>query len=100
MGWGFGINNEGREVGYYVRAICDEDGCEAHIDRGLAYVCGGMHDGGEWGCGRYFCGDHLFFGGPTQLCPSCMEHHETDEWTATQCKGSDEGPCLVHSEGE
>lgn len=98
MGWGFGINHEGREVGYTVEATCDEESCLAKIDRGLAYACGDMHDGGEWGCGKYFCGNHLLLGGPCQLCPSCFEHHKTDEFAAAMCKGSDEGPCLVHSE--
>jgi hypothetical protein len=61
MGWAHGINNEGREVGYGVSATCDEEGCNERIDRGIAYVCGGMHDGGNHGCGRYFCGEHLYF---------------------------------------
>lgn len=77
MGWGYGVNNEGREVGYTVEAICDQDGCDKEIDRGLAYVCGSMHDGGEHGCGRYFCYPHLYvdMSGTTneQLCPSCSD---------------------------
>ena len=58
MGWGYGINAEGREVGYSIEAECDYPDCHAKIDRGLSYVCGGMHDGGEWGCGKYFCSKH------------------------------------------
>lgn len=73
MGWGSGVNAEGRKVGYLVRATCDEKGCRARIDRGLAYVCGGMHDGGEQGCGRYFCGRHLFIGRGSQLCAACYD---------------------------
>lgn len=61
MGWAFGKNAEGRDVGYGVEAICDEPGCEEKIDRGISYVCGGMHDGGDHGCGKYFCGKHLFY---------------------------------------
>lgn len=61
MGWSYGINLEGREVGYSVEATCDYAGCGEKIDRGLAYVCGGMHDGDEYGCGRYFCGTHLAY---------------------------------------
>lgn len=78
MGWAYGINQEGREVGYSVEAICDAPGCEAEIDRGLAYVCGDMHDGGDYGCGRYFCGKHLFFGIPGQICESCNSYWEKD----------------------
>lgn len=54
MGWAYGLNSEGREVGYTITATCDEEGCHKAIDRGLAYVCGDMHDGGDYGCGKYF----------------------------------------------
>lgn len=72
MGWAFcGSDNEGREIGYGVEAICDHKYCSAKINRGLAYVCGGMHGGGAHGCGRYFCGDHLGWAGVPDLgCPS------------------------------
>jgi hypothetical protein len=78
MGWGSGTNATGREVGYLVFATCDEDGCGKQIDRGLAYCCGGMHDGGEEGCGRYFCESHLFFGQKfnSQLCDRCSTEAE------------------------
>ena len=72
MGWAYGTNAEGREIGYGVEATCDEKGCKAAIDRGLAYVCGGMHDGGEHGCGGYFCEDHLFSSARRgQRCGDC-----------------------------
>lgn len=76
MGWAFGINTRGREVGYGVEATCDFDGCEEKIDRGLAYVCGGMHDGGEYGCGDYFCGKHLYGRG---LCEKCKDANCCDK---------------------
>lgn len=85
MGWGYGINNEGREIGYGVKATCDEDGCEEDIDRGVSYVCGGEHDGGEDGCGGYFCESHLFHAMPPdgrrQLCNACFDakHEGEDE---------------------
>ena len=84
MCWSYARNAEGREVGYGVVATCDELGCIKKIDRGLAYACGGMHDGGDQGCGKYFCGKHLFFGGPSQLCNLCFdawiqEHPEADD---------------------
>lgn len=64
MGWGYGVV-KGREVGYSVEATCDQEGCKAAIDRGLAYLCGQMHgqDDGD-GCGKYFCSEHGSFGGP------------------------------------
>ncbi len=71
MGWGTCVNSEGRDCGYMIDAICDFDGCESEIDRGLAYVCGDMHDGGEFGCGRYFCYDHLIQTGIGQFCEEC-----------------------------
>ena len=46
MGWAFcGHDDQGREIGYSVRAKCDHPGCAADIDRGLGHVCGGMHGG-------------------------------------------------------
>lgn len=79
MGWSGPMPNaEGRMVGYAVEATCDIDGCDEKIDRGLAYVCGGMHDGDEHGCGDYFCAEHLFFGGPAQLCAECLATWERE----------------------
>ena len=79
MGWAGPMPNaRGREVGYAVEAVCDLDGCDAKIDRGLAYVCGDMHDGGEHGCGDYFCGAHLFFGAPEQLCEACLKTYSAE----------------------
>lgn len=60
MAWGRHIDGRGREIGYEIEATCDQDRCEARIDRGLAYVCGGDHGGAEHGCGGYFCAEHLY----------------------------------------
>lgn len=76
MGWGSGTNAAGRKVGYLVRGVCDKDGCRAKIDRGLYYVCGGMHDGADVGCGGYFCEHHLGYMSEfrfPQLCDGCMD---------------------------
>ena len=81
MGWGYCINNEVREVGYNVDAICDESSCGKEIHRGLAYVCGDMHDGGEHGCGDYFCYEHLVVTEKGQLCKKCEKLLETEEET-------------------
>ncbi len=64
MGWAFcGQDDLGRDIGYSIEAVCDFEGCNAEIDRGLAYVCGSMHNGDDDnGCGRYFCGEHQFEG--------------------------------------
>jgi hypothetical protein len=80
MGWAFcGQDEDGRDIGYGVLATCDEPGCTAGIDRGLAYVCGGMHGGGEDGCGQYFCGKHLKYGyDKGQLCAACSRRFEED----------------------
>lgn len=71
MGWACGIVN-GREVGYAVEATCDHPGCTKKIDRGLAYVCGNDHGGGEHGCGNYFCEEHRDYVG-VQLCITCAD---------------------------
>lgn len=83
MGWAYGQNSEGRNVGYGVPATCDLKHCRNKIDRGLGFVCGGMHDGGQWGCGGYFCSKHLFMGpsGVGQLCEAC-----TDSIAALLCQ--------------
>lgn len=62
MGYGYYTLPDGREAGYTVDAVCDLPGCEEEIHRGLDYLCGenpsGRKDGGEWGCGLYFCPPH------------------------------------------
>ena len=75
MGWGHcGTDDEGRPIGYAVEATCDQEGCGALIDRGLSYVCGSMHGGGNHGCGRYFCTKHLHcVSAEDQLCVLCAK---------------------------
>lgn len=80
MGWSHcGTDEDGRDIGYGIQAVCDEEGCDKEIDRGLAYVCGDMHGGSQWGCGRYFCGKHLFMGPPGQMCDACYEAYAATE---------------------
>lgn len=75
MGWGVGFVDH-RWVGYGVPSVCDQPTCEAEIDRGLSYVCGGMHGGGESGCGRYFCDKHLYYlddeSDDAEVCAQCL----------------------------
>jgi hypothetical protein len=60
MGWGdCGGDSQGRPIGYHFSAKCDHEGCDATIDRGLSYACGGMHGDGEYSCEKYFCDEHL-----------------------------------------
>lgn len=78
MGWSdCGINKTtGEPMGYSYEGQCSHPDCEADIDHGLAYVCGGMHEGGEHGCGRYFCYEHLMIVGvPVQLCIDCYNQY-------------------------
>lgn len=73
-------NGEQIEAGYSVEATCEQDGCEERIDRGLGYLCGADPGGDEYGCGGYFCGEHLYGGvGPAQSqCGSCSERWEKE----------------------
>lgn len=85
MGWAScGTDSQGRPIGYAHEATCDHPGCNAKIDRGLAYACGGMHgDGGhrgDFGCEKYFCGQHLKSGEHDQLCFECLA--EEEQWEA------------------
>ena len=72
---------QGRACGYSIDAICDHEGCKESIDRGLAFVCGGSHGGGDHGCGLYFCYSHLAYVTARgecspQLCPTCQDTFE------------------------
>jgi hypothetical protein len=74
MGWGLGYDdNWNRDVGYGVPAYCDHPGCNAEIDRGLSYVCGGEPYGGDEGCGLFFCGDHMTGLDTLQRCECCAQ---------------------------
>ena len=69
-------NGQKIEAGYAVEDTCNEEGCPADIDRGLAYLCGETPGGDEYGCGGYFCGEHLRFSpreGEPQMCKRCID---------------------------
>jgi hypothetical protein len=67
MGWSVGYDSRWqRDIGYGVPAVCDYPDCGEAIDRGLSYVCGDGEEGGEAGCGLYFCGLHV-----GRLCERC-----------------------------
>jgi len=94
MGWGFGINNACREVGYNVEATCDHPGCNKEIDRGLSYVCGDMHDADEYSCDRYFCEEHKNYfvrkddGTYTCVCEECAQALlASGEWIEDRMEG-------------
>lgn len=70
MSWAIGFDSHWRrDIGYGVPAFCDHPKCEAEIDRGLSYVCGGGPYGDDRGCGLYFCYAHV--SGVPQLCARC-----------------------------
>ena len=80
MGWAnCGNDKDGRPIGYAVEAKCDESKCDKKIDRGLSFVCGGMHGGDTYGCGKYFCEEHLHGWSPKDcdgfvwLCKDCVK---------------------------
>jgi len=89
MGWAYcGKDSKGRDIGYGIEAVCDYEGCNNKIDRGLAYKCGPMHGSGEFHCEGYFCGEHLFpyedyHGDCYSLCPNCykeaLEFYDEEE---------------------
>ena len=80
MGWAYGLNSRGDEIGYALSAICGQYGCGERIDKGLAFCCGDLCGvSGNCGCGFYFCAKHLFYSdqrcathdGNHQLCTAC-----------------------------
>ncbi|WHM30233.1 hypothetical protein OH540_09380 [Streptomyces sp. BPPL-273] len=71
-------NGDRIEAGYAVQAICEKDGCNEQIDRGLAHLCGKDPRGDDHGCGGYFCANHLY--GDNQ-CESCAaKADEVNRW--------------------
>jgi hypothetical protein len=76
-------NGEKIAAGYAVKTVCEEDGCEEQIDRGLAYVCGNEPGGDEYGCGGYYCARHLYLGSGAPvsegLCKRCDKRWEEQE---------------------
>ncbi len=88
MGYASYTLPDGREGGYAVDAECDLDDCTADIDRGLGYLCGQNPGGHPFGCGGYFCSEHLWLGNvddgnggvrwsPHYMCEPCV-----DKWRA------------------
>jgi len=80
----------GKPCGYSVDAICEHEGCEAKIDRGLAYACGDEPGEGSYYCAGYFCGKHLSYRSVpdnedrdgksiVQVCPECAKAWKTCE---------------------
>ncbi|MFI5684668.1 hypothetical protein [Streptomyces sp. NPDC051636] len=75
-------NGERIAAGYSVEAVCEDDGCNEKIDRGLAHLCGNEPGGDEYGCGGYFCAHHLFLGSGAPvsegLCRQCSDQYEAE----------------------
>lgn len=83
MGWAdCGKNPKtGEMMGYAHRGRCSALLCSIVIDHGLSFVCGGMHEGGTLGCGKYFCSNHLTYGedpDSTQLCFECAGLYDAE----------------------
>ena len=96
MSWAVGSDRDrGRHIGYGVPAKCDHPDCDANIDRGLAYACGGGVTEDVPNCGLFFCERHLSYteaddeSGERQgfVCERCLHDEppfdaspDTDEW--------------------
>lgn len=62
------------EAGYDVEDVCNKDGCDTVIDRGLSYLCGQRPGvAGDGACGRWYCPEHLHPepGSDGQRCVDC-----------------------------
>lgn len=74
-------------AGYNVPDTCHAEDCTRKIDRGLSYLCGDQPGrDSEYGCGRWFCGHHLYYPGPdidvapgSGLCSTCIRRVDEDE---------------------
>lgn len=100
MGYGYYLLPDGREAGYTVEAICDADGCNTEIDRGMDYLCGcspdGRRDPNEPGCGKYHCEHHKYHHDCPKKecgaypCPDCEEGLADPCWLLTGHTGGHE----------
>jgi hypothetical protein len=88
MGWAnCGQDSKGRYIGYAHSATCDHPECDAKIDRGLSYACGGMHGpysmSGVECCEGYFCSAHRVMlkleGEYVELCQACAKLYEDED---------------------
>ncbi|RPE44149.1 hypothetical protein EDD90_7379 [Streptomyces sp. Ag109_O5-1] len=74
-------NGEEIEAGYAVETVCEKTGCKEQIDRGLAHLCGATPGGDEYGCGGYFCAEHLL-GAPVPeasgQCEPCSKRYDAE----------------------
>lgn len=83
MGWAYcGKDSRGREIGYAIEAVCDHPGCNAKIDRGLSYACGGWHGEYDYFCEKYFCQEHLYYSDHPEaekpVCKECYDYLEKE----------------------
>lgn len=88
MGYAYYELYDGREAGYEVAATCDEPGCAEEIYRGLSFLCGESPAiyaaEPEFGCGKYFCFEHLYYpdSAANQACCACTKliDGDTSDW--------------------
>lgn len=92
MGYAYGINDKGREVGYSVQAKCDWPDCDTDIDRGMYFQCGGGEQSQEEVpyCCDFFCDKHK----PGEVCLKCEENLECPSCNGDGCDDkADDGLC-------
>lgn len=94
MGWSnCGTDSKGRPIGYSHDAVCDHDGCNSVINRGLAYACGGMHGQNGVDCEGYYCHKHLrtfveHHGHDYTVCDKCLADMQADkDWVEDREEG-------------
>lgn len=94
MGWGnCGTDSKGRHIGYVFEAVCDYEGCNEEIHRGLSYVCGDMHGEDEISCEKYFCEKHRnnfieHDKRTLRICDECKKVLiESEEWIEDENEG-------------
>jgi len=79
MGWGYGVEPSGREIGYNVPAVCAHPECNEKIDRGLGCACGDTHGAHENCCDEYFCEKHLIYSKHGFVCAECLKLTEEED---------------------
>lgn len=96
MSWAIGFSeNQNRDVGYAVPAICDHPGCTAEIDRGIAYMCCEISPDHHATCGGFYCAYHresyIYGDELDDMDESELEAHNIDKDSDAVAEAIDDG---------
>lgn len=74
-------------AGYLQEGPCEEQICTATVSRGLDALCGETPGGGEYGCGGYFCPDHISYDNRCEKCADKEQEPDSESTTPEVVQG-------------